>query len=511
MRRVDDRTDVYGNSCGRFRPKTGQKEKLCARALRLVGRHSFSLQTAVDSATVLCWSRDGSTASRPKPKAVTNFLDESLWAGRELKLRVAGTALAQEIIASVADDAELVRSGAQRHPYWASRVSPNPLDFLDLLAKTATPGCPQYTKFGLTQAACRVYGALALRAQDTPEIGATIGEFLDDPGAFYKALAQSARVTVTDGVVRDFPLNPATLVSRYKGERILRYPNAPPLMAVTLWEHPSGITEDAVRIVSRHDEWGLPAHLEPRLQPLLDRLRASGKRIYNNKNARLEGYSWDNDSQRLTLELRPTWYFYHVATNASVDTRVGSEKSPLRDSIIVNKKFEPLASSQLSNELGLNAIVVSADDRIVLPQRSGSVVGTADAIGPSVSGAVAWYHTDAHGVCPFQAIRSQLSDELGVHEADLSDLRLLSLSRGLLWAGHPSVRFVVRTKLTFDEILGRFRVGTRDGWEARGPKALTAMPANDILLLESVIRNPGAAAPLRASLVHYLAHLRASA
>lgn len=474
-----------------------------------MGRHTFSLQTTIDVATLLCWERDGTRSSRPKPRSVLAFLDESLWEGREPKLRLRGAADGMEALAAFKADAELAFDAARRDPSWRYRMPSDGLAFLDSLGRTAVPKCPDYAYGGISQAACRMHGSIALLHQGT-ELAPLLADLLRDPASFYGSAAKGVRREPEQTIpVADVPLNVHTLLSRYSGESPLTYPLAPPFTTVTQWERPEGIAEEDLVIRLHEGEWRLPTELLPRQQPLIDKLRSAGKRIYNTKNARLDGWAWDPGQGALTLELRPTWYFSHVATNAALDTRVGAERVTLRERTISGGRLEPLESSILSNELGLNAILVTEDGAIVVPQRSGVVVGTADAVGPSVSGAVAWYHRDEHGVCPFQALRNQLSDELGVHAEDVADVRLVALSRGLLWGGHPSLRFIVRTRLRSREIDQRLREGTRDAWESRGPKAIGTLPAADISGLERVIRNPGASAPLRASLVHYLAHIRA--
>jgi hypothetical protein len=386
----------------------------------------------------------------------------------------------------------------------------DPLALLDAIGRSALPACPTFSARGITQAACRVHGALALRISDGQDLREGIQSLLDDPARFYEQLAALPEIARPVESIKELKLNAATLLNRYSSETsVLRYEDAPPLASVTLFTDSEGLAEAAVVITTVESDWVLPAHLEHRVQPVVAKARQGNKRVYNNKNARLDAWRFDSHTRTLHLYLRPTWYYYHLATNVHVDSQIGSEKQPLRDRVARDGKLEPLDSSILSNELGLNALLVTRDDFLVLPQRSDAVLGTENLVGPSVSGAVAWYHRDAHGVCPFQALRTQLADELGLFEPDIADVRLVGLSRGLLWGGHPSVRFIVQTHLTYPEVMERFAQGTRDNWEARGPRSFTMLRASDIKGLESVIRNPNAAAPLRAMLIHYIAYRRA--
>lgn len=269
------------------------------------------------------------------------------------------------------------------------------------------------------------------------------------------------------------------------------------------------------------EEWRLPDDLVPlREKRLKEMKKRGGPTIYNNANVRLRGLK--SQDGRLILMVQPTKYYSHLATNAAMDLPFGPGGKTVRDLLEPGPSLRPFDESLCSNELGMNGLVETGEGSLALITRSAAVVGTAGpktkdpssadlkkSLGPSVSGAVGWEAArDGHGICVFQGFRARLNDELGIRGEELTDLRLVGLSRGLMWGGHPALRFLATTKLGEEEIRERLRDRPRDWAEhrrvGRGTPQVLFWPADDRVALEKRLQDPEYSIPVRASLRYYL-------
>ena len=153
----------------------------------------------------------------------------------------------------------------------------------------------------------------------------------------------------------------------------------------------------------------------------LERARSREARLYDGKLLRLERYGLDNG--KLRLDLRPTSFRFFAATNLS-DTSLPPEDR--------------------ADPLGVSAIVVTADDHIVLGRRSQRVFGSPGSV-HCIAGHVDLTHlSSVHRgrVDVFSAILDEVREELGVTSDVMTGTQCIGLVREPL-TRQPELIFVV--------------------------------------------------------------------
>ncbi len=297
-----------------------------------------------------------------------------------------------------------------------------------------------------------------------------------------------------------------TLVRKYREERTFQFEGRE-FPSARLWDRVEGITEDQLIVEKIDAEW-TSSELARRGRYVAALERSNGKHVFNGLNARLRSWS-ESPGGSVRLEFQPVRYHLHLATSAYADTPDPDGKTP-RETYEPGPRFTDLATSQVAGELGMNGLVETRDGFVLGVRRGDKGIGTPNALGPSVSGGLRYGSVWEKGGGPFRAIREELERELGIAPVEVSDLRMVSLTRGMLYAGHPRVQFLIKTTLMMDEIRQNVAEGTEEGYEIdrKAGKAVQPFETSDLAGIVSQLKRKEVSAPLANLLAYHVLRAR---
>ena len=193
-------------------------------------------------------------------------------------------------------------------------------------------------------------------------------------------------------------------------------------------------SEKELRVIYRPEPRILPDELLQRIAQNWKKLtKAEGQYLFNGPLCRLDGYSFQNGL--LQLHLGKTDYQELVYSNQHGRTIIRT-----------------WGEAYLSSALGISAVVISQDDKIVLMKRSESVgeyPGRFDVFGGHI-------HPTEDAVAgvpdPFVAMRNELKEELNLDPGQLQSL----ISIGLIAnteTQKPELLFKVKVPSTLEKII----------------------------------------------------------
>ena len=220
-----------------------------------------------------------------------------------------------------------------------------------------------------------------------------------------------------------------------------------------------------------HFRYTLPSEIIVFYQDLFNAHLTS--KIFNNTNIRVNNWYFDNNEKIFTIKTGRTTYFSSLVTNRAMDY-------PIRSGISVRELFEcgpfvhPLNCSVLSNHLGFNGFVVSADNEVMFVLRKKNVsIGKrtyGNSIGASLKAEYALdknYGFNLDGLK--KGIELEIVDELGIsiesltlpdpehHVEALGPIRLIAAYRDMLEGGKPQLLFYTRTTMSKEQINTAFK------------------------------------------------------
>ncbi len=199
----------------------------------------------------------------------------------------------------------------------------------------------------------------------------------------------------------------------------------------------------------------------------------------NNETIRLKDVTYDPDRRELSLFTERTQYFDMLITNRCIDYKLNGLIS-VRDVYEGGKTITPLKDSELSNQIGINGLIFTADGYLLLEKRGykksiwkGKLaqpislamkkratnsflkdgVLTPDYDGDDSQRAAAEhaYVSDVFKKIIFDTI----SDNFGLTEDDIRDFdiskNMFGVARDLLEGGKPNIYFYVIVNITADE------------------------------------------------------------
>ena len=190
-----------------------------------------------------------------------------------------------------------------------------------------------------------------------------------------------------------------------------------------------------------------------------------GRRYFNGNLLRLEGY--DVGSHSIKFYCRPVSYENVCRTSFCLDARESKEASSLREQIHRDGTVGTLDKSELANALGVNCILLTADNRLVMPMRSRRVVINPNLLSPSYSGDFDFTDVPSGGAELRQVhILREGFEELAIRpgEIEADHIQFLGLARDLLRGGKPSLYFSAKTNLSAQQLLEKHK-DAHDRWE----------------------------------------------
>lgn len=196
----------------------------------------------------------------------------------------------------------------------------------------------------------------------------------------------------------------------------------------------------------------------------------------NNETIRLKDVTYDAENQELVLHTERTQYFDMLITNRCMDFQLNGLVS-VRDVYESGKRVSRLNESQLSNQIGINGLIFTADGYLLLEKRGYKKViwkgklaqpislamkklAVADAMKDGVLAADASDTPDAQAAADHayasnifkKIILKTIADNFGITEPDICEFdisrNLFGIAQDLLEGGKPNIYFYVIVKKT---------------------------------------------------------------
>ena len=185
----------------------------------------------------------------------------------------------------------------------------------------------------------------------------------------------------------------------------------------------------------------------------------------NNITIRLDDLTVDNFN--VTLHTSRTYYFHMLLTNRCMDYKLDCDMS-IRDIYEFDKTVSPLSESKLSNQIGINGMIMTKDGYLLLEKRDRKKTTWKNKFAQPISLAlkasdlgldklpmentIEYANKKLLGV-----IKKTMKDNFGLLEKDYESLDLsrnfLGMARDLLEGGKPNLYFTVTVNYTKDEFV----------------------------------------------------------
>jgi hypothetical protein len=220
--------------------------------------------------------------------------------------------------------------------------------------------------------------------------------------------------------------------------------------------------------------WSVDDRLAPYVGALRDfhrRLPGEEANVYKGMMGRVVKFEPSLPPRNMTLSFQPSDYFNHVATNLSMECTPPGWTTTIRTAYEPGPRLKEFADSTCSNHLGLDALLITGDGQLVIPQRSLKVAVDRGMYSASASGAFEFKATSSYArrrasgaspellYTPFDGISHELEEELAIGSDEIKVLFCMGLSRDLAWGGKPQMYFYCETPLLRGEIERRIQKG----------------------------------------------------
>lgn len=188
----------------------------------------------------------------------------------------------------------------------------------------------------------------------------------------------------------------------------------------------------------------------------------------NNITIRLDDISYNNEENILILHTSRTLYYHMLLTNRCMDYKISSGMS-IRELYEFSNKITPLKDSKLSNQIGINGMILTTDGYVLLEKRTKNKTTWKNKFAQPISlalkendlkldvtrlikGNLEESESKLMGV-----IKATMKSNFGLTEKDYEPLRFennfLGIARDLLEGGKPNMYFVVTVNYLAKEFL----------------------------------------------------------
>jgi len=222
----------------------------------------------------------------------------------------------------------------------------------------------------------------------------------------------------------------------------------------------------------------------------LSQLRAKGATVfdgpsYSLRDCRIEVYDPIEEWTRLELLLGPLTYFDFLASNLSVPT------GDLSPRIVGKLPFLEIADLPLSNQLGINVSIVTADSRLVIQRRSRMVTHFAGQLANGVNATMqrgmsghVGDETEDGIPDPILTIQRECREELGF-TPDRDSVVIYGIAVEHQYF-QPILIGEVRTPMSYDHLRSIAAAWARDKFEYR---QLESLPLDPRTIARSLVTN----------------------
>lgn len=182
----------------------------------------------------------------------------------------------------------------------------------------------------------------------------------------------------------------------------------------------------------------------------------------NNLTVRLDDFTIDETKNEVTLHTSRTYYYHMLLTNRCMDYKLDCDMS-VREIYEFNKTISPLSESKLSNQIGINGLVITTDGYLLLEKRDRKKTTWKNKFAQPISLALkasdlGLLDIDDPGNRKITSneegnkkligvIKKTLCENFGLTEDDYKEITLdknfLGLARDLLEGGKPNLYFYV--------------------------------------------------------------------
>jgi hypothetical protein len=258
------------------------------------------------------------------------------------------------------------------------------------------------------------------------------------------------------------------LIKRYSSEKNFVWCRNTDGVAVIPVIHEEWLFDKKIEIEDYPEkEYNLPDIIDKHYEELFSAHCTS--KIYNNTNIRVDEWGSFGSDDTFIIKTGRTSYYNSLVTNRTMDYKLDSGIS-VRELLECGPMVHPLKYSSLSNHLGFNGFVESADGMIMLVYRKKNVsIGKrtyADSIGASLK---TKYALNDEFKFTLEGLESgiilEIEDELGIpgetmmlakESPSFKYIHLISAYRDMLEGGKPQFLFYAKTTMTKNEIENAF-------------------------------------------------------
>lgn len=191
----------------------------------------------------------------------------------------------------------------------------------------------------------------------------------------------------------------------------------------------------------------------------------SSAKIYNSINIRVDDWYISGDSNTFTITTGRTNYYKYLVTNRAIDYTL-AEGISVRELLECGPFIHLLKTSSLSNHLGFNGFVESADGKIALIfRKKGMSIGEETYSNSVTASLKIKYALDESYLFTkdglMNAIIEEINDELGIPFKTLitknnEPIQLIAAYRDVLEGGKPQLLFYAKTEMTSEQITYAF-------------------------------------------------------
>lgn len=226
------------------------------------------------------------------------------------------------------------------------------------------------------------------------------------------------------------------------------------------------------------DIYDLPKEVAEHYEELMSDY--SDSTIYDNTNIRVT--DWKIEDGRFVLQTGRTTYFSSLVTNRAMDKEL-SDGGSVREKVEGGPKLTPLSTSKLSNHLGFNGFLESADGKLCFVERNKDVSIGKGTYGTSVGAALKTKYALRGERLTAESldwgIRQEFHDELKVGQSaerfgkkGLTKVTIIAAYRDLLEGGKPQLLVYAKSDLTAAELSEGFRLALEEKDAELPPKDL---------------------------------------
>lgn len=199
----------------------------------------------------------------------------------------------------------------------------------------------------------------------------------------------------------------------------------------------------------------------------------------NTGTVRLTDFDYEASSNTLTLDTQRSTYFHMLMTNRCMDFEVYDGVS-VRSAYEYNNFISTLSESKLSNQIGINGLVLSNDGYVLIEKRDHRKTTWKNKFAQSISLALktrdlkignnilAPTYDEANKKLS-GVIYKSLKSNFGLKESDFEGFELkenfLGIARDLLEGGKPNLYFYIVTNFSAKELCARLKKSASDTGE----------------------------------------------